>query len=82
EKWATGNEIVPLPGELPGMLLGLMVKDDADKVFWRVMGRVADTNKVGFSRSLPFQISVAEEVPPVQGGASASPEPPKGKLKY
>ncbi|MCZ6556254.1 MAG: hypothetical protein O7A69_00580 [SAR324 cluster bacterium] len=82
EKWATGNEIVPLPGELPGMLLGLMVKDYADKVFWRVMGRVADTNKVGFSRSLPFQISVAEEVPPVQGGASASPEPPKGKLKY
>jgi len=71
EKWARQQEVVPLPGEMPGMLLGLMMKDDATIAFWRVMGRVAGTSKVGFSKSMPFNIIVEEEVKPAAPGTAA-----------
>lgn len=77
-KWTTEQEVVPLPGELPGMMLGLMVKDDASVAYWRVMGRVAGTNRVGFSKALPFNIRIDEqpisaESSPSQGGGAQTP---------
>ncbi len=74
QKWTADREVVPLPGELPGMLLGLMVKDGVDKVYWRVVGRVAGTERVGFSRALPFTVNVADETP----AAPAPPAQPAG----
>lgn len=71
-KWTSEQEVVPLPGELPGMLLGLMMKDDASVVYWRVMGRVAGTNRVGFSKSLPFNIRIEEEETPATPPASGA----------
>ncbi len=56
EKWTQDQEIVPLAGELPGMLLGLMVKNNAQTAHWRVVGRVAGTDKVGFSLARRFTL--------------------------
>jgi hypothetical protein len=77
-KWTTEQEVVPLPGELPGMMLGLMVKDDASVAYWRVMGRVTGTNRVGFSKALPFNIRIDEQPepaksPPSQGAGAGAP---------
>ena len=77
EKWSKEQEVVPLPGELPGMMLGLMVKDDADIAYWRVMGRVAGTSRVGFSKALPFNIIIEEEVKPATSSATGVPSAPQ-----
>jgi hypothetical protein len=77
EKWTQEQEIVPLAGELPGMLLGLMIRNDANTAYWRVVGRLEDTDKVGFSLPRPFKIKAElPEQEAQEGAAQASPAQP------
>jgi len=55
--WTKATEASPLAGEMPGMLWGLMKQRGTDVAYWRVIGRKSGTEKIGYSLSLPFQLS-------------------------
>ncbi len=76
-KWTQAREIVPLEGELPDMATGLMQRQKADRLFWRVMGRDSKTGKTGVSQSLPFQIHLPPgALPAAEQGRSGSAAKP------
>ena len=58
EKWSKDHEVVPLAGELPGMATGLLLNANTDVVYWRVVGRIAGSDTIGFSQALPFKIRI------------------------
>lgn len=77
EKWTQDQEIVPLTGELPGMLLGLMIKNSVRNAHWRVVGRVAGTDRIGFSLARQFTLQAdlpedEQQADRQEGGASAT----------
>ncbi len=71
-KWSNDHEIVPLEGELPDMGLGLMQKNKAAALYWRVIGRNAAGND---GRSL-VQSFVIRPEGRAQGARTAAPESP------
>ncbi|MBI4083380.1 MAG: hypothetical protein HY423_12295 [Candidatus Lambdaproteobacteria bacterium] len=73
EKWTRDREVVPLAGELPGMAKGLMLKEKAKQVYWRVVGRTAANGKEDFSRVLAFKLEL--EAPAAPPGADLPPPP-------
>lgn len=87
EKWTPEMEVAPLAGELPAMLKGLLLREKKETAYWRVVGKIAGTDKQGFSRVRPFSLKITEpagepppaEEPPAAAGASAGPagSPPR-----
>ena len=78
DKWTPDREVVPLAGELPGMATGLMIKNKADTIYWRVLGRDSATGKLGNSLSLPFKIRL-EERPKNEDGKADEGKATEGK---
>ena len=76
DKWTKDRELVPLAGELPGMARGLMIKNDTDTVYWRVLGRNAATGKLAHSQALPFTLSLAADAPEPAQDEAGTPPPP------
>jgi len=83
DKWTEEKEVVPLAGELPGMLKGLLHKTGAGTAYWRVVGRTRGTDKQGFSLSLPFTMKLNEPIKqppqPVRPGSPPQPSPPEAQ---
>ena len=78
EKWSTDHEVVPLAGELPGMAAGLLLNANTNVVFWRVVGRIAGTDSIGFSQALPFKIRIEAGTASARAAQAlpAAPAPP------
>ena len=63
-KWTKDQEIVPLPGELPGMARGLMLREETGTVYWRVLGRSSEEERTGYSSVQSFTIDLEQTEPP------------------
>jgi hypothetical protein len=69
---------------LPDMALGLMERQKVDRLYWRVLGRTAQTGKTGTSQALPFSIHLPPGARPNEPADSAKsltpPRPAPGEV--
>ncbi|MDH4225980.1 MAG: hypothetical protein OEW12_10080 [Deltaproteobacteria bacterium] len=80
EKWTAEMEITPLEGELPGMAKGLMMKNNTNTIFWRVIARSTKGVQTGQSLVQSFTIRTNLKVPSASPPSASKPTSNFSKL--